>query len=74
MKMRILKGSKGELIATSELPTRDAVPVAAVVEEGQMIEEIEVPAEYIWMPATDFLKRLEADIHAVRLEVQSEEE
>jgi len=64
MKIQILKNSKGEIIATSELTPWTGVPVIAEVEEGQQLEEIEVPEEYIGMPAADFIKRLQADIQA----------
>jgi len=70
MKMQILRNSKGEIIATFERMLAASVSTEPEVSEGEELVEVEVPDEYIRMPAPDFIKRLQADIQAKRLEIK----
>ena len=70
MKMLILRNLKGEVIATFERPLAAPVSTEPEVSEGEELVEVDVPDEYIRMPAPDFMKRLQADIQAKRLEIK----
>ena len=70
MKMLILRNLKGEVIATFERPLAERVLIEPEVSESEELVEVDVPDEYIRMPAPDFMKRLQADIQAKRLEIK----
>jgi hypothetical protein len=70
MKLHILRDSKGEVIAAFERKLLAQVLTEPEVSEGEELVEVEVPDEYIRMPAPDFMKRLQADIRAERLELR----
>jgi hypothetical protein len=46
MKVRVLKDSKGNILATMELAFNDAY-VDVVAENGNRVEEMEVPEDYV---------------------------
>ena len=70
MKIQILRDSKGEVIATFERTPVALVSMEADVGEGEELVEVDVPNEYVSLPPTDFIKRLQADIQAKRLEIK----
>jgi hypothetical protein len=72
MKMQILLNSKGEIITMFERKPGALVSTEPEVseEEGEELVEVEVPDEYIMMPAPDSIKRLQTDIQAKRLEIK----
>lgn len=70
MKMQILRNSKGEFITMFEKNLTANVIIEPELDKGEEIVEVEMPDEYIRMPAAECIKNLEADIKAKRLEIR----
>ena len=66
MKMQLLRDSKGQIIAAFERTLTAPVLTEPEVSKGQELQEVDVPDEYIRMPAPDFIERLQVDIKAKR--------
>lgn len=62
MKIQILKDSKGQVIATLERTLAATVSTEPEVSEGQELVEVEVPDEYMRMPAPEFIERLQVGL------------
>lgn len=46
--MQVVRDSKGKVVGTAELAQGDEVPVSVELEQGQNLEDIEVPGNYIF--------------------------
>jgi len=71
MRIQILRDPKGKVIGAVEPTPGDLVSIEADVGEGEELVEVELPDEYMRIPAPEFIKRLQADIEAERLEIVS---
>lgn len=56
MKFRIVKDSKGQVVAAYTLPHWDNIPVEVELEKGQVLDDIEMPDDYMRDPDA-FFKR-----------------
>jgi hypothetical protein len=62
MRIEILRDAKGAILATSRSALPGEVPVAAEVEAGHDLTEIDVPDRYMMMPAMDLIRQLQVEI------------
>lgn len=46
-KMQVVKNSKGEILATAEFAQGNDIPVSVELEQGEKLEEIELPDNYV---------------------------
>lgn len=70
MRMQILRNSKGEIIATFAQNLAASVTTEPEVSKGEELVEVEMPDEYLRLPAPDFIKKLQAGIKNKQLKIK----
>lgn len=56
MKVRVVRNSKGLVVAAYEAPSKDAVPVEIELERGERLDEVDMPSGSLQQGAEKFFE------------------